>query len=214
MSTALEDVLRLGIAQAGRGELNDLGSFADATTVADDPPLDELQQRFADALTTERDGLWMACDVIAYAANRAGTKRGRAKVVAAFAAVGHMTSAYARVLCLLSEAFGTESRKPDVSMSLYRSCMRAAKRLARTPADILDEALANGWHAAEVSALGRPESAAATMTGVCLVCGAKTHVTSTVGVGLAMPCVVCIAIMWRDNGDAKAAPRVGVLGAA
>lgn len=186
-----------------------------ATAVTlDEPTLDDLGQRFVDYVVNERDNFWMAADVIQYAAERAKGRAARGRVMNHFASLGHMTSAYARQLCALSASFGTESRKPDVAMALYRACMRAAKRLNRMPAEVLDEALANDWHAADVSALGRSESAAATLTGVCLVCGAKTHVVSTVGVGLALPCSVCIALLWRDGGDAKAATRVGVLGAA
>src|SRR3990167_363628 len=121
-------------------------------------PFDDLVQRWCDALSTERESFWTAADVAAYAVKH-GTRKEQATAKRTLASAGHCTTAYVGQLARLSLAYGTESRHLDVAMALYRACLQAAKRTGKKPADVLEDALAKGWHAAEVNALGREPDA-------------------------------------------------------
>jgi len=179
-------------------------------------PFDDLVRRWCDALSSERESFWTAADVAAYAVKH-GTRKERAAAKRALASAGHCTTAYVGQLARLSMAYGTESRHVDVAMALYRACLQAAKRTKRTPADILEDALAKGWHAADVAQLGREPDATLGLDVECPACG--THVRlrrpgdhGRCFVGLRIACPVCVAIAQADERTAESADILGILG--
>jgi hypothetical protein len=186
-------------------------------TATDDRSWDDLLQRFANALIAERDGMWTAADVAAYILQRCPTRQAKREALGALATVAHCTRGYIHVLVRLSRGFGTESRKPDVSLALYRACLGAAKRTGRTPADILEEALLSDWHAARVNQLGTVPRAELVGEGTCDGCGASVRVRmageqARALQGLSLPCPVCVRSSWDDGREARDVLTVAVLG--
>src|SRR3990167_7682668 len=133
-------------------------------------PFDDLVQRWCDALSTERESFWTAADVAAYAVKH-GTRKEQATAKRTLASAGHCTAAYVGQLARLSLAYGTESRHLDVSMALYRACLQAANQTGRKAADVLEDALAKGWHVADVAQLGRAPNVTVSLDAECMVCG-------------------------------------------
>jgi hypothetical protein len=182
-----------------------------------DLSLDELDGRFADALTQERDGFWTAADIVAFAVRDIRSPKERGKLFTHFASIGHCTTAWTRTLAALSAAYGTESRLPDVSRALYRACLLAAKRTERKAADVLADALKEGWHCKEVARLGTPTQRQFTLSKDCEACGATVTVRTQAVRGfrgLTLRCPVCLAMAAADGRAVHEAEPLGVLGAA
>jgi hypothetical protein len=148
-------------------------------TMPETPTLDELQQRFADAVSSERESFWRGAEIAQYAASSQPTAKARAKVINALASTGHCTSSRVRELIRLVDSFGSEARYPDVALVLFRACITAAKRLGTTAVEVLDDALAKGWHAADVSKLGRPAKLVGLLEATCRRCTAEVRVRVT-----------------------------------
>lgn len=203
--------MRFGVVTMGNETAASLG-----TAVPISPEtFDELTQRWCDALSSERESFWTAADVAAYAI-RSGTRKEQAQAKRVLASAGHCTTAYVGQLARLSMAYGKELHLPDVAMALYRACLQAARRTGRKPADVLEDALAKGWHIAEVAALGRKPTATVGLDAECTACG--THVRlrrpgdhgKCFG-GLRIPCPVCVAIAWADKTHAEPPEILGGL---
>lgn len=174
--------------------------------------VEELEQLWCSAIANERDQGWAACDVAAYLVGLAKTQRDRTAAVNRLAALGHCTSAYVRVRVQLSCGFGVESRHKDVSQALFRACIAAGKRLKLKPADVLEDALARGLHAAEVAQLGRPAKRLRVLSATCPACGLVARLRVTDGEpSAALPCPRCVVWAWSDGRDGKDAERLGVL---
>ena len=177
---------------------------------------EELLQRWCNARARGRECFWEEADVAGYVVRHGGTREERKILKGLLASHGHCGIAYIGQLARLSMAYGTESRYPDVAMILYRACLQAAKRTGRTPADVLEDALAKGWHAAEVAQLGRKPDATVGLDVECPACGTQVRLRrpgdhGKCFVGLRIPCPVCVAIAWADKANAEPPEILGGL---
>jgi hypothetical protein len=150
-------------------------------------------------------------DLAAWRAKLEPTKQGRGAAVKALASAAHCTAAHVRNLIDCASAYGVETRYPDVSQALFLECIRAGRRLARKPSDVLDEALREGWHVAVVRQLGRASTLAPkVLDATCAACGAEVRVKLARVGGSAMPCPECVRRAWENGGDGREAYRLGV----
>ena len=179
------------------------------------PTLDELSQRWVDALEAERGAWWQAADVAAYALGLTGTKAERGRLVGELASLGHVSSGYVRALAQMAGSYGTEYRLPDVSQSLYRACIAAARRLGldTKPHEVLDRALKEGWHVREVSQMARkPQAKPLTMDATCGDCGAEVRVRLQKATGRqGLRCPLCTATAIEEGRDVERLPMLGML---
>ena len=145
----------------------------------------------------------------------------------------HQGDGYIRALMQMSGTFGTEQRYPHVSQALYRACIARGNALVPTTGDeetdahekgakareILDLALARGWHVSDVKLYGKPEKGPRLkIVATCGGCDAEVRIVvpdgeKTVGVP-ALPCPVCCAIAWKVGDDASSLAKLGCLEAA
>ena len=177
------------------------------------PTLDELSQRWVDALEAERGAWWQAADVAAYALGLTGTKAERGRLVGELASLGHVSSGYVRALSQMAGSYGTEYRLPDVSQSLYRACIAAGRRMGIKAHVVLENALAAGHHVREVSQLGRrPKAKPLTMDATCGDCGAEVRVRLQKATGRqGLRCPLCTATAIEEGRDVERLPMLGML---
>lgn len=101
-----------------------------------------------------------------------------------------------RIMQLIAVAveFPPEMRWPDTDWSVYRAARQAAKRIGREAAEVLREAVENGYSAADIAALGREEKQKAKLSRRCEWCGSKIAIEAAGGLaGTRVPCPVCHA---------------------
>lgn len=149
--------------------------------------LDEELSAFAGCLDAERGAVFKAGDrvlrVLAAQKRAVATPRAFRKMrwatLGMFAAAGHCTRTRVAQVAAVSACFDADHRYPDVAWPLFHACVRAAEHTNRDAVEILDEALAQGWHVPQVNALWRTAKARGQCGGTCRDCGAKCSAKQT-----------------------------------
>lgn len=164
------------------------------------------QQELADLAAAQRATQWSIGDTICEAIKASGNQRRRMAIFRAAASVLMCSTSNARLWASVAATFKPgPMRMPDVDWSIYRACMQAARRLKKTPLDVLAQALAENLHVKGIRALGLvPKTNRSRYAGPCEECGAAIWVeleTDSMR-GHPVGCPVCTAH-----------PQVGVLSA-
>jgi len=97
-----------------------------------------------------------------------------------------MVSTSARV----SVAFPKESRYPDIPLNYYQTVLRAANRIGKSPAVLLEEALEKNWSNKDLNNLGKKPKEVARLSATCDWCGARVRVEHP-NQGIKVLCPVC-----------------------
>jgi hypothetical protein len=191
-----------------------------------DQSLEELLGRASGCLDADHSAMWLFGDLVNAAIDNArprcpnprAFRAARSSIYRSFAGLRKSTTtAFVRQYAERSGTFGTEQRLPDVSFSLYRATMNAAKRLNRDARELLDEVLQRDLSVGDVNALGKEEPEEAVLKDECGDCGAEIAIRMRkqgirVGmVGLVVPCGVCVATAIRDGRDPREAKALGAL---
>lgn len=149
------------------------------------------------------------------------------------ASLCHQGDGYMKALVQMSGTFGSEQRYGNVSQALYRACIARANTLVDDSGDaetdthargaqareLLEMALAHGWHVADVRAYLKDEADPhLKLAETCVTCGAVVRIVvpdSALTVGVpAVPCPVCCARAWKRGEDAESIAKLGALEAA
>jgi len=154
---------------------------------------DRLLQDLANVQIAERENRWRLAHTLKAGYNLC-TITERIGFLRSAASHLHCTQNYIRQLIEVSVAFPEGHKLPDVSWTLFRSCVAVSKRSGQDPQKILTDALEKGWHGAEVAA-AYPQCARRMLRGrgMCGECNAKVEVRSRVGAGLRLVCPFCVS---------------------
>lgn len=191
------DATAVALQHAGYvGEHVEYDAPEDATAVADA----RLDQQIVNAATQHREGWWQLARLAAEAISLRRTRREQARRVAEIAGLAHCSTSYVRALHACADHYAPTHEYPSVSLGLFRACIAAATRTNQRAPDVLDDALAKGWHVREVQALGRAETVTYRLKPTaCPDCGAKLGVTAMGMGGLPLPCPVCLSVAKADG---------------
>lgn len=175
--------------------------------------LAEALQRYGDLVQAERACHWAVGEVVAEAVKDL-TKKDRRKAYGAFAEAGHCTIAHIEQHRAVYLAYTPAERMRcrEMTWSLARAIMQAAKRAGEPVAFVLSVAMAENWHLPEATRYARRDKKKQlfALNETCGSCTARVQVKAPLR-GLAMPCPVCIVTAWLDGGDGKELPRLGAL---
>lgn len=76
----------------------------------------------------------------------------------------------------VAAAFPKEHRHPDIPWDFYMVVLKAAKRLGKSPVEVLEMALSENMSAKDLNKLGKQKKDVAKLNKTCEWCGAKVHV--------------------------------------
>jgi len=170
--------------------------------------LDNLRTEKRKMLAANRATWWALADLDAQAIAQHG-----AQVIDDLAGDEQCSRAHIKQRLALRSVFGEHRAELErVAFSVLRATANAAKRNGRDAWDLLQEALAAGWHVSNLDALGRTGRRRVEFKGHCDECDADVHYvfkkpTDAALVGLHVTCGFCA--MTRTG-----APFLGVLVAA